>query len=79
MEFRRRWIWTLLAGMLIAGLYVASALPTLAAEKSIVCRWLGNKRTMRRISGRKPISSIRSASSSTNTCKALKEILWRPR
>ncbi len=36
MEFRRRWMWTLLAGMLIAGLFVASALPTLAAEKSIV-------------------------------------------
>ena len=36
MEFRRRWMWTLLAGMLIAGLFVSFTLPTLAAEKSIV-------------------------------------------
>ena len=36
MNIRRRWIWTLLAGMLLAGLVLLSALPTLAAEKSIV-------------------------------------------
>ena len=36
MNIRRRWIWTLLAGVLLAGLVISSALPTLAAEKSIV-------------------------------------------
>ena len=36
MNIRRRWIWTVLACLLLAGSLVLSALPTLAAEKSIV-------------------------------------------
>ena len=36
MNVRRRWIWTLLAAAMLAGLVLLSALPTLAAEKSIV-------------------------------------------
>lgn len=36
MHIRQRWIWTLLAGALLAGILLVSALPAIAAEKSIV-------------------------------------------
>ncbi len=42
----------------------------IVAEKSSVCRAAGVFATMRRMAGRKPMSSMRSASSSTSTCSA---------
>ena len=36
MRTRQRWMWTLLTGLLLAGLLLGTALPALAAEKSIV-------------------------------------------
>ena len=38
------------------------------AEKSNVCRCFGRERTIVRMDGRKPMSSMRSASSSTRNC-----------
>ena len=39
--------------------------PGIVALKNSVCRFFGTRARMRRMSGRKPMSSIRSASSST--------------
>ena len=44
----------------------------IVAEKSSVCRSVGSAATMRWTSGQKPMSSMRSASSSTSTSSASK-------
>ena len=49
------------------------------AEKRTVCRVLGKLFIIRLISGKKPISSILSASSRTRYCKFEKFTFFRPR
>jgi hypothetical protein len=44
----------------------------MVALKNSVCRFAGSCRSTRRMSGRKPMSSMRSASSSTSTSSPVK-------
>ena len=46
--------------------------PSSVAEKHIVCRCFGRIDAMRRIAGRNPMSSMRSASSRTSVCNSRK-------
>src|ERR1039457_6778611 len=48
------------------------------AENSNVCRFDGSAFTIRRMSGKNPMSSIRSASSSTRNCMPEKSPFFRP-
>ena len=51
--------------------------PSSVAEKSIVCRTFGRRRTIRSTCGRKPMSSIRSASSRTSVRTASRTMSFR--
>jgi hypothetical protein len=55
----------------------------IVAEKKSVCRFVGRYFRMRRMSGRKPMSSMRSASSITSTSRFLKfayeRLMWSRR
>jgi hypothetical protein len=52
--------------------------PEIVAEKNNVCRSAGRIETIRRTLGQKPISSMRSASSSTSTSRASNRVLHVP-
>jgi hypothetical protein len=64
-------IWTYFGSRMI---WVASCVTSadIVAENSSVCRLPGSVETMRRTSGQNPMSSMRSASSSTSTSTASK-------